>query len=169
MTVRRVLGIDPGSRFMGYGIVEEVSGKVKPITYNVLNVEKENSFSKKMKIIFDTVTEVIAAYQPTEMALEALFFAKNVNSAIKLGQARGAIITAAAHYNIELYEYSATEVKQAVVGYGHSSKEQIQKMVGILLGINFKEQPIAFDASDALAIAVCHLHHHHQHTRRGKL
>ncbi len=167
MTVRRVLGIDPGSRFMGYGVVEEVSGKVKPIIYNVLNIEKENSFPKKMKRIFDTVTEVICTYQPTEMALESLFFAKNVSSAIKLGQARGAIITAAGHHCIDLYEYSPTEIKQAMVGYGRSSKEQVQKMVGILLGINFKEQPIAFDASDALAMAICHLHHT-RHSR-GKL
>ena len=158
MTFRRILGIDPGSRFMGYGIVEEVSGKVKPVAYNVLSIEKEISFPKKMKCIFDTVTKLIEDYKPHEMALETLFFAKNVSSAIKLGQARGAIITAAATQSLNIYEYSPTQIKQSIVGYGRSSKEQIQKMIGLLLSIDFNKTNIEYDASDALAVAVCHLH-----------
>lgn len=154
MPPRRILGIDPGSKVTGYGIVEEQNGKMLPITYGVYILNQKYSFSKRLHEIYVNIDALIHDYHVTEMAIENVFFSKNVSSSIKLGHARASAMIAAAKHELEVFEYSATRIKQALVGYGRSTKEQIQKMVLILLGLTEKT---ALDASDALAVAVCHL------------
>lgn len=154
--MNRVLGIDPGSRVTGYGIVEEKDKKLVSIASGVIQIRTDGEFSDRLKKIYQGITDIIEKYQPDSVAVENIFFAKNARSLIKLGEARGAAITAAANRNLAVFEYTPTEIKRAVVGYGRSEKEQIQKMVFLLLGLKTETQP--FDASDALAVAICHIH-----------
>src|SRR3989338_9353297 len=153
-TSKRVLGIDPGSRITGYGIVEEISGKLCSVTYGVFKVSGKENFSERLKEIYNGIDQLIKTHQPSEVAIESLFFSKNAMSSIKLGQARGAAMTAAANQGLRVFEYAPTQVKQAVVGYVRSDKEQVQKMVFLLLGLHGKAK---VDATDALAVAICHL------------
>ena len=153
-TSKRVLGIDPGSRITGYGIVEEISGKLCSVTYGVFKVSGKENFSERLKEIYNGIDQLIKTHQPSEVAIESLFFSKNAMSSIKLGQARGAAMTAAANQGLRVFEYAPTQVKQAVVGYGRSDKEQVQKMVFLLLGLQGQAK---VDATDALAVAICHL------------
>lgn len=158
MKKKRVLGIDPGSRVTGYGIVEELEGKLCVVAYGVLAITKA-SYADRLKQIYDGLKALVEQYRPSEVALETLFFAKNAGSAIKLGQARGATMTAVTHEGLRIVEYTPTQIKQAIVGYGHATKEQIQKMVCLLLGIDRNtETTIPWDATDALATAICHIH-----------
>ncbi len=150
----RVLGIDPGSRVTGYGIVEEVSGKLKSISFGVIYLTSAESFPARLKKLYSELEKLVLEYHPEEVAMESIFFSKNANSALKLGQARGSAMTLFANQNLKVYEYSPTQVKQAVIGYGRSDKVQIQKMVGLMLGIQGQKE---LDASDALAVAICHL------------
>lgn len=156
--MNRVLGIDPGSRVTGYGIVEEKDKKLVSIASGVIQIRTDGEFSDRLKKIYQGITDIIEKYQPDSVAVENIFFAKNARSLIKLGEARGAAITAAANRNLAVYEYTPTEIKRAVVGYGRSEKEQIQKMVFLLLGLKGENGNLLFDASDALAAAICHLH-----------
>ena len=152
----RILGIDPGSRITGYGIIEKTSqGSSKYIASGSIRVKAE-SFPERLKQIFDGVTEVIALYQPTEMAIEQVFMHKNADSALKLGQARGAAICASMVAGLPVSEYAARQVKQALVGKGGADKSQVQHMVKILLCIQGELQ---MDASDALGISLCHSHY----------
>ena len=152
----RILGIDPGSRITGYGVVEETSrGRSKYIASGSIRV-KADSFPERLKQIFDGVTEVIALYQPDEMAIEQVFMHKNADSALKLGQARGAAICASMVAGLGVSEYAARQVKQALVGKGAADKTQVQHMVKILLNIQGELQ---IDASDALGISLCHSHY----------
>ena len=153
-TSKRVLGIDPGSRITGYGIVEEIGGKLCSVTYGVFKVSGKENFSERLKEIYNGILQLIKTHKPNEVAIESLFFSKNVMSSIKLGQARGAAMTAAANQGLRVFEYAPTQVKQAVVGYGRSDKEQVQKMVFLLLGLQGQAK---VDATDALAVAICHL------------
>jgi crossover junction endodeoxyribonuclease RuvC len=156
MNRTRVLGIDPGSRFTGYGIVEEKEGKPVSIAFGVIETPTSGGFAIRLKEIYRSITAVIEQYQPHVCAVETLFFAKNVRSLMKLGEARGAALTAVANKDLPVFEYSPAEIKRAVVGYGRSEKAQIQKMVFLLLGLTGGALP--FDASDALAVALCHIH-----------
>lgn len=157
----RILGIDPGSRITGYGIIEEISrGSSKYIASGSIRV-KADLFPERLKQIFDGITEVIALYQPTEMAIEQVFMHKNADSALKLGQARGAAICASMVAGLPVSEYAARQVKQALVGKGGADKSQVQHMVKILLCIQGELQ---MDASDALGISLCHSHY--QQTER---
>ncbi len=152
----KILGIDPGSRITGYGVIEETSrGTNKYIASGSIRVKAE-SFPERLKQIFDGVSEVIALYQPTEMAIEQVFMHKNADSALKLGQARGAAICASMVAGLPVSEYAARQVKQALVGKGGADKTQVQHMVKILLCIQGELQ---IDASDALAISLCHSHY----------
>ncbi len=152
----RILGIDPGSRITGYGVIEETGrGSYRYIASGSIKV-KADSFPERLKQIFDGVTEVIALYQPTQMAIEQVFMHKNADSALKLGQARGAAICASMHAGLPVAEYAARQVKQALVGKGGADKLQVQHMVKILLGIQGELQ---IDASDALGISLCHCHY----------
>jgi len=149
---RRVLGIDPGSRKTGFGIVE--SGRYNPnyLVSGVIRVEKYSS-AERLKIIFESVCQIIDQYQPDVMAIEKVFVYKNPQSVIKLGQARGVILCAAAIKNVPIMEYTPTQVKSTVVGNGHAGKSQVQFMVQNLLKLTESPQE---DAADALACALCH-------------
>lgn len=150
----RVLGIDPGSRITGYGIVERQGNRLIHIDNGALYTDSAVDFAGRLKRIFDGLSGVISEYRPDEVAVENIFFSTNVQSALKLGQARGAAIVAAVNAGLPVAEYSALQVKQAVVGAGRAEKGQVQKMLKALLGLPEIAQE---DASDALAVAVCHL------------
>lgn len=149
-----VLGIDPGSRITGYGLVKKTGNRLIHIDNGAIYTDTASDFAGRLKKIFDGLLEVIAQYQPEQVAIENIFFATNPQSALKLGQARGAAIVAAAHCGLPIAEYTALQVKQAVVGQGRAEKDQVQKMVKALLGLPEIAQP---DASDALAVAICHI------------
>ena len=149
-----VLGIDPGSRITGYGIVEKSGNRLIHIDNGAIYTEAATDFPGRLKKIFDGLLEIISRYHPDQVAIENIFFATNPQSALKLGQARGAAIVAAVHSGLPVAEYSALQVKQAVVGQGKAAKEQVQKMVKALLGLPEIAQS---DASDALAVAICHI------------
>ncbi|MDD2739882.1 MAG: crossover junction endodeoxyribonuclease RuvC [Methylomonas lenta] len=157
----RILGIDPGSRITGYGVVEIMPSGVRYIASGCIRIQAED-FPARLKQIFDGVSEIIALYQPQQMAIEQVFMHKNADSALKLGQARGAAICATVNHDLPVYEYAARQVKQALVGKGNADKLQVQHMVKILLSI---QGEIQIDASDALAISLCH-HHYHQTAQR---
>ena len=148
----RILGIDPGSRITGYGVVETSAGGVRYIASGCIRVQPVD-FPLRLKQIFDGVSEVIALYQPQFMAIEQVFMHKNADSALKLGQARGAAICAAMNCDVPVSEYAARQVKQVLVGKGNADKQQVQHMVKILLSIQGEMQ---IDASDALALSLCH-------------
>jgi len=152
----RILGIDPGSRITGYGVVDVRDGEFKFVACGVVKTDTKQSFPARLKEIYDGIDDVIQAYKPQMAAVEDIFFARNPKSALKLGQARGAIITAVMNHNVPLSEYTAKQVKQAVAGYGQAAKAQVQHMVRALLGLN--AQP-SEDAADALAIALCLANH----------
>jgi len=153
----RVLGIDPGSRITGYGIVERQGNRLIHVDNGAIFTDTSPDFAGRLKRIFDGLSEVIAQYHPEQVAVENIFFSTNVQSALKLGQARGAAIVAAVHAGLPVAEYTALQVKQAVVGEGRAEKGQVQKMLKALLGLPEIAQA---DASDALAVAVCHLNSH---------
>ena len=148
----KILGIDPGSINTGYGIIESKGNHNKHIKNGIIKV-KGNTLGEKLKIINTNVIKIIEEFQPDEIAIEKVFMHRNADSALKLGQARGAAITACAMNDLPLFEYSANQVKQACVGKGHASKEQVQHMIKILLCL--EKKPLT-DAADALAIALCH-------------
>lgn len=150
----RVLGIDPGSRITGYGIVEQQGNRLIHIDNGAIFTDKAADFPGRLKHIFDGLLEVIEQYKPDEVAIENIFFSTNVQSALKLGQARGAAIVAAVHAGLPVAEYTALQVKQAVVGEGKADKSQVQKMLKALLNLPEIAQA---DASDAMAVAVCHI------------
>lgn len=154
----RILGIDPGSRITGYGVVDITPTGVRYVASGCIRIQAEE-FPARLKQIFDGISEIIALYQPRQMAIEQVFMHKNADSALKLGQARGAAICATLNQDLPVYEYAARQVKQALVGKGNADKQQVQHMVKILLSIQGEMQ---IDASDALAISLCH--HHYQQT-----
>lgn len=156
----RVLGIDPGSRITGYGIVDELPGRVALVASGCIRTESE-SFPERLRRIYEGVFTVAENYRPTEIAIEQVFAHKNMDSALKLGQARGAAICGGIAAGLPVHEYGARAVKLALVGKGSAEKQQVQHMVRILL--SFRE-PLSLDASDALAVALCHIHH--QQTQR---
>ncbi|MFT4654482.1 MAG: crossover junction endodeoxyribonuclease RuvC [Kangiellaceae bacterium] len=149
-----ILGIDPGSRITGYGIIAVKGNKTEYLGSGCIKVMDE-SLPKRLKNVFDGVSEIIRQYQPTEFAIEQVFMAKNPDSALKLGQARGAAIVAATFIDLPVYEYSARQIKQSVVGSGSADKTQVQHMVTHILKLGKTPQA---DAADALAVALCHLH-----------
>ncbi|MCK5640088.1 MAG: crossover junction endodeoxyribonuclease RuvC, partial [Gammaproteobacteria bacterium] len=144
----RILGIDPGSRITGFGIVECVDGRTRYIESGCIRLG-DGDFMGRLKVIFDGLSEVVETYAPTEVAIERVFMHRNPDSALKLGQARGAAICAVMSDNMPVHEYAPAEIKQAIAGKGNANKEQIQHMVKILL--NLPATPQA-DAADALAV-----------------
>lgn len=155
MQARRILGIDPGSVKTGFGVVEVQGTKLNYVASGVIRLPKK-SLPERLGIIFTSVQEILEQYAPTEMAIEEVFLAKNPSSAFKLGQARGAAITACVTKDIPVAEYAARLVKKSIAGSGAASKEQMQYMVTKLLKLSAEP---AEDAADALAIALCHYHH----------
>ncbi|MFQ5673475.1 MAG: crossover junction endodeoxyribonuclease RuvC [Nitrospinales bacterium] len=160
----RVMGIDPGSLCTGYGIVDETGGKLSAVQWGGIRCRASEPFARRLKTIYDELTGLLREYQPDTVAVEDLFFAVNAQSALKLGQTRGVALLAAANENKPIGEYSPLAVKQSVAGYGRAAKEQVQSMVVRLL--NLKEPPQPLDASDALAIAICHIHTANTQSRR---
>ena len=152
----RVMGIDPGSNCTGYGIVEEHKGKLQVVHWGSVKIKARQPFAKRLKTIYDELALVIEEFEPQVAAVEDLFFAVNAKSTIKLGQARGVILLVAEKASLEIAEYTPLEIKQSVVGYGHADKNQVRDMVTALL--HLKEKPEPLDASDALAVAICHCH-----------
>lgn len=148
-----ILGIDPGSRKTGYGLITHISGKSLYVSSGVIRIPEMLSLPQRLKVIFDSVSEIINKHQPTEFAIESVFMAKSAGSALKLGQARGAAIVAATFYDLPVSEYEARKVKQSVVGSGAADKTQVQHMVKALLTLPAAPQE---DAADALAVALCH-------------
>lgn len=148
----RILAIDPGSRLTGFGVIDVINGKINYVSSGCIRLPDEN-LAVRLKRIYECVSDVISDFQPKEFAIEEVFLAKNANSALKLGQARGSAIVAAAMADLPVYEYAARRVKQSVVGNGNADKVQVQAMVQMLLAL---EAPPQADAADALAIAMCH-------------
>ena len=152
----RILGIDPGSVRTGIGIVDvDVAGSATHVFHTALHVGDESDFPQRLKAIVLGVADAIERWQPTEVAIERVFMAKNPDSALKLGQARGAAICACVLRDLPISEYSPMQVKQGLVGRGIADKSQVQHMVGVLLGLHGKLQA---DAADALAVAITHAH-----------
>jgi crossover junction endodeoxyribonuclease RuvC len=149
-----VLGVDPGSRNTGYGLVEKKNNIITCIQAGTISSQGEIPFYERIYKIFHSMVEIIEHYRPEEMAIEDVFFAKNVKSSLKLGHARGAALIAAVQCNVKVFEYSPLEIKKSVVGYGRATKDQICSMIQVLLRLNKKFGP---DTSDALATAICHL------------
>lgn len=162
----RILGIDPGSQITGYGVIELAGQQTRFIACGAIRVKANagDAIGDKLKFIFESVSEVIAQYQPDESAIEQVFLAKNADSALKLGQARGAALVALATHDLPIAEYTAKRVKQSVVGKGAATKDQVQHMVKMLLSQTItaklgKSGHLQADAADALAIALCHAQH----------
>ncbi len=151
---RIILGIDPGTIIMGYGLVKVQGNKISLLEMGVLQPGKIKDGYKKLQLIFNTVSGLITKYQPDSFAIEAPFFGKNVQSMLKLGRAQGVAIAAAMRHGIDVTEYSPKKVKQSITGNGNAAKEQVMKMLQQILF--FTEDPKHFDATDALAVAVCH-------------
>lgn len=151
-----ILGVDPGTLITGYGVIEEKNGKFKVLDVNVVQNRSGNTMPVRLKSIYAALCAVIDRYHPDGFAIETAFYGKNAQSAMKLGHARGVSILAAVNHEIPTAEYSPREVKRAVVGSGAASKDQVSYMVQSIL--NLKSPPKFYDATDALAVALCHFH-----------
>ena len=149
-----ILGIDPGLAIVGYGVIEYKGNKYKVIDYGCITTDADTNHPERLQIIYEELSLLIDKYNPDDVAMEELFFNKNVKTAIKVGQARGVILLTGARSDLKVVEYTPLQVKQAVVGYGRASKQQVQQMVKVLL--NLETIPKPDDAADALAVAICH-------------
>src|SRR5882762_6247136 len=149
-----ILGLDPGTNIMGYGIVMVRGAELTLLQLGVIHLEKYSTHELKLKKIFDRVLSLVDEFNPDQVALEAPFFGKNVQSMLKLGRAQGVAMSAALYRQIPIVEYAPRKVKQSVTGNGNASKEQVAKMLMTVL--RMKELPRLLDASDAVAVAVCH-------------
>jgi crossover junction endodeoxyribonuclease RuvC len=150
-----ILGVDPGSLVTGWGLVEVESNQLRHQSHGIIRTSASSGLAERLSQIYRGLHEIIEHYHPTAVSLEKVFFSRNVQSALKLGQARGVALLAAAEHQIGVAEYSAAEIKVAVVGYGRATKEQVQKMVSALLCVR---GAMRADAADALAAAICHIH-----------
>ncbi len=148
-----IMGVDPGSKITGYGIVKKDKDKLICLKDGQISPSKGLSFYEKVFHIFLELKSIMKSYKPDEMAIEDIFYSKNIKSFIKLGHIRGAIIIASFIEGIPVFEYTPVQIKRAVVGYGRAPKEQVRSMVKLILNIN---KSIGFDSSDALAVAICH-------------
>ena len=150
------LGVDPGTAITGYGIVKDSpDGRLKKISYGVIRTDSKTPYSLRLKKIHEEIANLIEQYKPEVVAIEQLFFNKNVKTALSVAQSRGVVILTATLAGLELAEYTPLQVKEAVHGYGRAEKAQVQQMVKTLLGL--EEIPKPDDAADALAVAICHL------------
>lgn len=154
----RILGLDPGTAIVGYGIVEERAGEVALVTYGALKTApNDGDTARRLQLIYQGINELLAEFEPDAAAVEQLFFGRNITTAISVGQARGVLLLALANAGIPVAEYSPPKIKEAVSGYGNASKEQVQFMVQNLLGLD--EVPKPDDAADGLAVALTHYQH----------
>jgi len=155
----KVLGIDPGTAVMGYGVIESQDDEITLVDYGALTSPSRSPIGERLSYLYSKLLEIISRYQPEVVAVEQPFVAKNVRSALAVGRAQAVAILAAANKKIPCHEYTPAQVKQRVANYGASSKEQIQKMVRLQLGL--PQIPEPNDAADALAVAICHLRETH--------
>ena len=151
-----ILGIDPGTNVMGYGIIKVENRTAQMVAMGVIDMRKENDPYLRLGKIFERVTGIIDEFLPDEMAIEAPFFGKNVQSMLKLGRAQGVAIAAAIHHSVPIHEYAPMKIKLALTGNGNASKEQVAGMLQKLLKLDKEEMPKFMDATDALAAAYCH-------------
>ncbi len=158
----RILGIDPGLATIGYALVDKETNHFDVLEYGVIKTSADKSDVERLEIIHRNIEALIKEFQPEEMAVEELFFNKNVKTAIVVGQARGVILLAGSQAGLKVAEYTPLQIKQAVVGYGRAEKKQVQQMVKSLL--NLSEIPRPDDAADALAISICHGHVYSAHS-----
>jgi len=153
----RVLGIDPGSETLGWGVVEGSGLKYTPVDFGTVKSSPRDPFSKRLAKVYSGVSEVVDKFEPDVLSIEEAFYAVNVNVAMKLGQVRGVVLLLAEQRGLRIAEYAPRLIKQTVVGYGNAEKHQVGEMVRLLLRL--KAVPTPHDAADALAIAICHFHH----------
>lgn len=151
-----VLGIDPGTAITGWGVVSKDADDLHLVDFGTIDTSKNSPLPQRLQTIHLQLGELISQHRPDAVAVEKLFFSKNVRTAMSVGQARGVALLAVAEGGLPLYEYTPLEVKQSVVGYGRATKDQVQQLVKLLLGLDFVPQPD--DAADAIAVAICHIH-----------
>jgi crossover junction endodeoxyribonuclease RuvC len=151
----RIIGIDPGVAITGYGVVEEIGSSIHCVASGIIRTSKDLPSEMRLEAIFNQFNELVMLHKPGVLAIEKIFFSRNVSTAFQVGEARGVIILAAARNRLELFEYTPLQVKQAVAGYGKAEKMQVQKMVRVLL--NLPHLPAVDDEADAMAVALCHL------------
>ncbi|PLX49621.1 MAG: crossover junction endodeoxyribonuclease RuvC [Desulfobulbaceae bacterium] len=151
-----ILGIDPGSRITGYGLVRRQGARLSYVTCGVIRPDVKMAFADRLLVIYEGICQVIEKHEPDQMAIEDLFMASNPRSALKLGHARGVLLLAGKTHGLPISEYTPRTVKQTVVGYGQAEKGQIQHVVRVLLKLSGTPSE---DAADALAVAICHAHH----------
>ncbi len=149
-----VLGVDPGSHVTGYGLVSKENNRLSCIHCGQITAAPKAPFYNRIHHIFEAMAEIMERFRPGEMAIEDVFYAKNIQSSLKLGHARGAVLIAAVQCGVRIFEYTPLEIKKSVVGYGRATKEQVRSMVRVIL--RMKEVP-GYDTTDALATAICHL------------
>lgn len=159
-----ILGIDPGTVVMGYAVIRVLNNNIHLMTMDVLKPGALKDIYERLELIYSSVNQLIVKYRPDTFAIEAPFFGKNVQSMLKLGRAQGVAIAAAMQHKIEVTEYSPKKVKQSITGNGNAAKEQVWKMLQMQL--NIEEKPRFFDATDALAVALCH--HYQSSSLLGK-
>jgi crossover junction endodeoxyribonuclease RuvC len=152
----RILGIDPGIAIVGFGFIDKVGSKLVPVQYGSIQTEAHKDPGLRLKEVYDATVQLIAKYKPEALAIEKLFFNRNVTTAFTVGQARGVMILAGVQAGLPIAEYTPLQVKQAVVGYGKAEKHQVQEMVKMLLKLSAIPKPD--DVADALAVAICHAH-----------
>lgn len=160
-TTGPIIGVDPGSLFTGYGVVEEVHGNIRALAFGVIEAQQSDDHSRRLLSIGQGLKEIFNKYKPGAVAIEKTFFAKNADSSVKLGQARGVCLYEAAQASVKVFEYSATEIKKGLTGSGRAEKDQVQMMVRALLGLPALGR---HDMSDALALAI----HHARVAQTGK-
>ena len=153
----KILGVDPGSRTLGWGIVEGSGLKYRGVAYGTVKTDPKTDFAQRLAKIYSDLSQIIEDFSPDVLSIEEAFYAQNVKVALKLGQVRGVVLLLGENSGLGIAEYSPRLVKKTVVGYGNAEKEQVQEMVKTLL--KMKTRPEPHDASDALAIAICHFHH----------
>lgn len=150
----RILGIDPGTAITGFGVIEPDGSKYRLIDAGVIRTPAKTPDSERLKTIYDNISELITQHKPSTFSIEKLFFIRNVTTAMTVSQARGVMLLAAQNAQLDIYEYTPLQIKQAVTGYGQADKKQIQEMAKILTGL--KEIPKPDDCADAIAAAICH-------------
>jgi crossover junction endodeoxyribonuclease RuvC len=152
----KIFGIDPGSERTGYGCIETIGSRHHLVIYGSLSAPARSTFPEKLKHIHGGLATLLAKHRPDCVAVETIFYSRNVRSALKLGHARGIALLAASEAGLSVVEYAPAEIKRAVVGYGRAEKHQVQQMIQLLLGLPTPPSP--HDAADALAVAICHVH-----------
>ncbi|MBO7745504.1 crossover junction endodeoxyribonuclease RuvC [Paenibacillus sp. MWE-103] len=152
----RVLGIDPGIAIVGFGFIDKIGSKLVPVQYGCITTEAKTPQEERLKQVYESACALMDRYKPDTVAVEKLFFNRNVTTAFSVGQARGVIILAAAQRGLPVAEYTPLQVKQAIVGYGKAEKRQVQEMVRMFLKLSAIPKPD--DVADALAVAICHAH-----------